>query len=101
MCKNYSDLIIGLVGGLSAGSGLFIIELIRTKYFFKRDEKRILKFFSDYSNEAEEFRSTIRISSEVNLTESRVRDICSTSKKIKRNQLQRETWSKREVNTQR
>jgi len=43
----------------------------------------------------DEFRNTYRIASEVNLTEDRVRYICSNSKEIKRNEKKDEVWSLR------
>jgi len=96
MCDNHltSDLIIGLVGGLSAGTGIWIIDRMRECYLFIRDEKRIVKFFNEKIMN-DEFRNTYRIASEVNLTEDRVRYICSNSKEIKRNEKKDEVWSLR------
>jgi hypothetical protein len=96
--KLLSDIVIGASGGVFAGIGIWAIDLIRTKYQFRKDEKRIVKFFNDHKHENKEFRTTYRIAAEVNLTQSRVIDVCSNSLKIRRNQLELETWALKSSN---
>lgn len=93
--NSHSDIIVGLVGGISAGIGIWVIDRIRDAFLFDRDEKRIIKFFNDHQKDTYDMRNTFRIASEVNLTESRVRHVCSYSDKVVRNQLKDELWDLR------
>ncbi len=90
-----TNLIIGLTGGISAGIGIWLIDKIRDWRIFKRDEKRIIEAIR---KSGIVFCSTRRISSDVNLTEDRTRFVCSTSPKIRRNQLEKELWRIRVTN---
>lgn len=96
MCNFFSnhspDIIIGLVGGLSAGAGIWVIDRLRELYLFSRDEKRIMTFYEETQKEEWNFFTTHRIASEVNLTIERVNYVCSYSKKVRRNQREKEVW---------
>jgi hypothetical protein len=91
-----ADLIIGLSGGVSAGIGIWFLDRAREGYLFWRDEKRIIKFFEEPEHQKEgwDFFSTVRIASYVNLTLERVNFVCSYSKKISRNQKDKELWTR-------
>ena len=93
MCQYTPELIEGLTGGISAGFGIWILNLARRKYWRCENEKRILRFLKE--NTDFKFRTTHRIASHVNLTIPRVRFICSISTKIKRNEKEKETWELR------
>ena len=85
------NLIIGISGGISAGLGIWIIDRIRERYLFNKDEKRLIGFLTE--NPSDYFlRTTHRIASGVNLSEDRVRYVCSFSEKIKRNSGEKELW---------
>jgi len=58
------------------------------------DENKIVIFLKKSAAETEHnFRSTHAISSATNLTESRVNKVCSRSKRIRRNQKEKESWA--------
>ena len=84
-------IIVGLSGGISAGFGIWLLDRIREQFLFNRHERRIITFL----REEDAWHTTYRIASEVNLTEERVRFVCSTSQTIRRNQVERETWTLR------
>lgn len=73
--------IIGVLGGVFAGLGIWMLDRIRELYLFRRDEKRIFDFFTDHKDDDFATRNTYRIASEVNLPEDRVRFVASYSKK--------------------
>ena len=58
---------------------------------FKMDESTILQFFED-SKDGYKFRSTEAISAGTDLDMSRVVQVCSKSKSIKRNSKEKESW---------
>lgn len=94
--KVWEGIIIGFFGGLFAGLGIWLLDRIREKVNFSIDEAQIIKFLKSTLNETDKsFRTTHRIASEVNRTEARVREVCSNSKKIRRNQLAEEIWTLR------
>jgi hypothetical protein len=60
---------------------------------FKRDEKIVTKFLKNSGVETRHnFRTTHAISSATNLSEERIRKVCSKSSKIRRNQKEKESW---------
>jgi len=60
---------------------------------FKRDEKVVAKFLKNSGVETSHtFRTTHAISSATNLSQERIRKVCSKSCKIKRNQKEKESW---------
>jgi len=60
---------------------------------FKRDEKVVAKFLKNSGVETSHtFRTTHAISSATNLSQERIRKVCSKSSNIKRNQKEKESW---------
>lgn len=60
---------------------------------FKRDEKVVAKFLKNSGVETSRtFRTTHAISSATNLSQERIRKVCSKSSNIKRNQKEKESW---------
>jgi hypothetical protein len=60
---------------------------------FKRDEKIVTKFLKNSGVETSHtFRTTHAISSATNLSEERIRNVCSKSSKIRRNQKEKGSW---------
>lgn len=82
--------IVSVVTLFGGGIGLAIYQRGKEKKRFVHDEDRILKFFFD--NSKYDFYNTYRIASAVNLTDKRVRKVCSNSKRISRNQKEKESW---------
>ena len=72
-------IVIGGAGGAIAGLTVWITQLAQTKLLERRDKKWVHKWlFENTSDKAgEQFRSTRAIASWTNLTEDRVRYICS------------------------
>ena len=58
---------------------------------FKMDESSILKFFEESSNDFSSCSSEV-ISAGTNIVVSRVSDVCTKSKVIKRNSKKNESW---------
>ena len=83
------ELVIGILATLIAS---FIVGSIRF-FINKKDTNKILSFLEESKNDTDlEFRSNHAISSETDLTEDRVRKLCSKSKRIKRNANEKESW---------
>jgi hypothetical protein len=60
---------------------------------FKRDEKVVTRFLKNSGVETDHiFRKTHAISSATNLSQERIRKVCSKSSKIRRNQKEKESW---------
>ena len=80
-------IIVAAVGGAIAGLVIWIAELIRQWFRKKRHTNRIEKWLEKNSNlpKSLEWRSTRTIASHNNLTEDRIRFICSHSNKIQLN----------------
>ncbi|PKP21000.1 MAG: hypothetical protein CVU02_01040 [Bacteroidetes bacterium HGW-Bacteroidetes-19] len=80
-------IIVAAVGGAIAGLVIWIAELIRQCFLKKRHTNRIEKWLEKNSNLSIplEWRSTRAIASHNNLTEDRIRFICSHSNKIQLN----------------
>jgi hypothetical protein len=56
--------------------------------------KKIINFLGQSAEQGKfQFRSTEAIASAVGLTESRVGEICSSNKNIRRNSAQRQSWT--------
>ncbi len=92
--KLLEGIIIGIFGGLFSGIGIWLLDRLGKLRDFTKDENSIVTFLTKHINETDFiFNTTYRISSEVNLTESRVNEICSRSTKIRRNQKNKETWT--------
>ena len=87
----------GVVTGIV--SGIIVAVLIWFAKVAKdwKDTHTILKFLQKSKrNTPHRFRSNHAIASETNLSEDRVRKLCSKSKKIRRNTEQKESWTLRE-----
>lgn len=81
--------------GASAGTTVWSLSYIREKYNNYRDESTIVNIMALEKNRKPEltWRSTKTIASFCNLTEDRVRYICSVSKKIKQSKKTNEVWT--------
>ena len=76
--------------------GIWGLDKVLKRRNSKGDEEEIINFLTEKIHDTDKsFISTHRIASEVNLTESRVNEVCSKSDKIRRNQKERETWTLR------
>ena len=81
-----------VVGGILV---VFIIWLI-SKVRQWQTEKKIVTFLEKSENETGYiFRSTNSISSELNISESNINNICSSSLKIVRNKKEKQSWKLR------
>ncbi len=59
----------------------------------KKVENKIIEFLEKSQKEyGYEYRTTHAISSEINISEEKIRNLCNKSKRIKRNQKEKETW---------
>jgi hypothetical protein len=88
----WQAIIIGASGGLT----IFLVGLIKEQILIWRDKRRVYNFLFTDRNSVWKFRNTWTIASNVNLTEERVRFICSIHKKIKRSAEEDEVWQLRE-----
>jgi len=79
--------IIGAVGGAIAGLVIWLLELARKALVKMWDTKNVEKWLqlNTIPNHPKEWRSTRTIASHNNLTEDRIRYICSYSSKIQLN----------------
>ena len=83
------QIIVGLISGLVIAIFLGVWKIIHDMI----DTNEIIKFLKKSAATTEDtFRSNHAISSEINLSEERVRKLCSNSKKIKRNIKEKESW---------
>lgn len=82
--KIVDGIIIGSVGGALASLMTIVFNLLKDSFYVCRDKKRIYQWLKqEYdNNEKFEYRTTRAIASWTNLTEDRVRYICSIHKKI-------------------
>jgi hypothetical protein len=84
MLTIWNGIIIGAAGGAIAGLTVWIVQYSHTKWVERCEKDRVYKWLKENtSNEpGEQFRSTRAIASWNNLTEDRVRYICSIHNKI-------------------
>lgn len=83
------EIIIGVVSGLAVAILMWVVKVIRDA----KHTQSILKFLRNSKESTEfSFRSNYAIASATNLSEDRVRKLCSKSKKIKRNEKEKESW---------
>ena len=77
-------IIIGGAGGAIAGITVWIIQYVHTKVVEKNEKKRVYKWLLKNTSKelGNQFRSTRAIASWNNLTEDRVRYICSIDERI-------------------
>ena len=78
-----------LVSAIVAGLILAWLAWMIKKLKDKSGSQRIYKFIS---NSDQTFRSTAAISSAMHIPESRVAELCSKDKRIKRNELEKQSW---------
>lgn len=81
----WDGMVIGGAGGAVAGITVWLIQLAHAKVNDCRHKRRIYKWLQENIEEdvpGKEFRTTRAIASWNNLTEDRVRYICSLHKKI-------------------
>ena len=84
-----NGIVQGVLATLIGALLLWFISFIR----LKADESKIVKFLMKSQKETQHtLRSTNAISSDLNLSEDRLRKICSKSKKVRRNQKDKESW---------
>lgn len=83
--KIVDGIIIGSVGGALAGITTLFFKWIKNGIYVCRDKKRIYHWLKEEqkNNTELEYRSTRAIASWTNLTEDRVRYICSIHRKIR------------------
>lgn len=94
------SILIGIAGGAGAGVAVWCVRLLHEWGFEQRDKRRVHNWLKDNTKNQEgcRFRSTRAIASWTNLTESRVRYICSIHNKIFLSTGHREDlWSLYEV----
>lgn len=96
-------IIIGGVGGAIAGLIIWIADLIKKSIVTKCQIIKVEKWLKNNTspNHAKEWRSTRSIASHNDLTEDRVRYVCSSSSKIQLNTKEgnesEELWKLREL----
>ena len=75
---------VGSAGGAIAGFSVYVIQHLHNALMNCKEGKRVYEWLVEYSDEEEDqrFRSTRAIASYNNLTEDRVRYLCSRHKKI-------------------
>jgi hypothetical protein len=84
MAEILDGIVVGGAGGAIAGLTVSVVRFLGTKYADWRDKKRVYHWLKDNSDDepGKQFRSTRAIASWNNITENRVRYICSIHKKI-------------------
>jgi hypothetical protein len=80
-----NPLVSAVVAGLILAGLAWTIKKLKDR----SDSQRIYKFISDSD---QTFRTTHAISSETHIPESRVAELCSQDKRIKRNELEKQSW---------
>lgn len=72
-------IVIGGAGGAIAGLTVWFVQLVQAKFLERRDKQRVHRWLSEHTSDkaGEQFRSTRAVASWTNLTEDRVRYICS------------------------
>ena len=83
----------GIVQGVLATLvGVLILGLFGLLKF-KRDEKIVTEFLKNSGvDNSHTFKTTNAISSDTNLSKERIRNVCSKSSKIRRNQKEKGSW---------
>lgn len=76
--------VIGAAGGAMAGIGVWAFQYIQQRIVERQDKKKLLNWLRDNSKDepGNQFRSTRAIASWNNMTEDRVRYICSIHDQI-------------------
>ena len=78
------SILIGTAGGAGAGITVWLVQLLREKALVRRDKGVIHAWLRDKTadEDGKRFRTTRAIASWTNLTEDRVRYICSVDKRV-------------------
>ena len=84
-----NGIVQGLLVTLIAAFVFSVINIIRFKVYESKIVDYLLKSRRDTPHS---FRSTNAISSDINLSEDRIRKVCGKSKKVRRNQKSKESW---------
>lgn len=83
------QIIIGVIISLVVSLCLCFIRFLRNV----KDTKKIINYLKNSKEKTGySFRSNHAIASDTHLTEERVRTLCSRSKKVKRNEKEKESW---------
>ncbi len=84
MADVWDGIIIGATGGAIAGLTVTFVRYVRTKIVESLHRKRVYNWLKDKTSDEDgkQFRSTRAIASWNNLTEDRIRYICSIHKQI-------------------
>lgn len=84
MGQLWNDIISTSFGGAAAGIALYVVQQLHAGHRDKRDSATVYAWLVEQSGPAHgwEFRSTRSIASYTNLTEDRVRYVCSHHPKI-------------------
>ncbi len=90
----FQGVIIGAVGGAAAGLVLWLIERLNQYEMEWRERRRIRNWLDKVTapDNAKKWRNTRAIASYTNLTEDRVRFLCSIDPKIVQSSGENETW---------
>lgn len=82
--KILEGIIIGAAGGACAGITMLFLQFVRTKWKECHDKATVYRWLRDNTSDEDEkrYRSTRALASWNNLTEDRVRYICSLHKEI-------------------
>ena len=84
-----NGIVQGVIATLIVTVIIWIITLSRARF----DEKKIIKYLVKSASETSHtFRSTHAISAALDISEERIRKICSKSRNVKRNQKEKESW---------
>ena len=85
----HNGIVQGALAALIAAFVIWVIRAIRMQI----DEKKIIAFLEKSAAETElHFRTTHAVASATNLSEERVSKLCSRSRRIRRNQKEKESW---------
>jgi hypothetical protein len=91
MLKIVTDnpLVSAIIAGLILAGIFWLIKEVKDK----KDGQTIYQFLLDSEKETDHtFRSTVAISSATGIPELRVAELCGRNKKIKRNELEKQSW---------
>ena len=79
----------GIISGIAVIIIIGIIKMVKDK----SDTNKIISYLQESLKTTDyKFRSNHAITSDTNLSEERVRNLCSKSKAIKRNTSEKESW---------
>jgi hypothetical protein len=90
----YSGIVIGTVGGAAAGLVLWLVARLNHYEIEWREKRRIFAWLNNVTSTSgsSQWRSTRLIASYTDLTEDRVRYLCSIHKKVVLSSGEKEVW---------